>query len=187
MVDISERVVLSYKAVSKSVVPDNLVSVASDGRKFLKMQGSHPLVCRLVAAANLEALKNCKNPSLYQGDAFLSLRKKQEEAVQKAMSEVKEEEDKNQDLFKAEKHAKKKAKLTSVPETLTLDLDGTDIEILRPTTWKDKDVAVLLDSNMLAAAFDFLSSDVDTCFKDGQKRSYKKKKHQVEPEEEDQK
>ena len=54
MVDISEKVVLSCKGVNKAVVPDNLVSVGPDGRKFLKIQGSHPLVCRLVAADNLQ-------------------------------------------------------------------------------------------------------------------------------------
>ena len=113
MVDISEKVVLSYKGVNKAVVPDNLVSVGPDGRKFLKIQGSHPLVCRLVAADNLEALKTCKNPSLCQGDAFDSLRKKQEEALHKALSEAKEEEEKEKDLFKVEKHPKKKLKLSS--------------------------------------------------------------------------
>lgn len=175
MVDISEKVVLSYKGVNKAVVPDNLVSVGPDGRKFLKIQGSHPLVCRLVAADNLEALKTCKNPSLCQGDAFDSLRKKQEEALHKALSEAKEEEEKEKDLFKVEKHPKKKLKLSSGPDFLTLNLDGNDIEVLKPRTWKDKDVSVLLGSSMLAVTFDFLATDVDTCFKDGNKRSYRKK------------
>lgn len=186
MVDISEKVVLSYQGVNKAVAPDNLLCVGPDGRKFLKMQGSHPLVCRLVAASNLEALKNCKNPSLCQGDAFGSLRKKQEEALNKALSEAKqkeEEEEKEKDLFKVEKPPKKKLKLSSGPDTLTLNLDGKDIEVLKPSSWKDKDVAVLLDSSMLALTFDFLSTDVDSCFKDGNKRSYKKKADQKQEEE----
>ena len=73
------------------------MSVGPGGRKLLKIQGSHPLVCRLVAADNLEALKTCKNPSLCQGDAFDSLRKKQEEALHKALSEAKEEEEKEKE------------------------------------------------------------------------------------------
>ena len=56
-----------------------------------------------------------------------------------------------------------------------VNLDGNDIEVLKPRTWKDKGVSVLLDSSMLAVTFDFLATDVDTCFKDGNKRSYRKK------------
>ena len=114
------------------------MSVGPGGRKLLKIQGSHPLVCRLVAADNLEALKTCKNPSLCQGDAFDSLRKKQEEALHKALSEAEEEEEKEKDLLKVEKPPKKKLKLSSGPDFLTLNL--------KPGTWKDKDVSVLLDA-----------------------------------------
>ena len=62
IVDISEKVVLSYKGVNKAVVPDNLVSVGPDGRKFLKIQGSHPLVCRLVAARQPGSFEDLQEP-----------------------------------------------------------------------------------------------------------------------------
>ena len=45
-----------------------------------------------------------------------------------------------------EKPPKKKLKLSSGPDFLTLNLDGNGIEVLKPGTWKDKDVSVLLDA-----------------------------------------
>ena len=182
MVDISEKIVLSYKNVTGAVVPDSLVQLGPDGRKFMRIRPSHPIVCKLASADHVDLYKQCKNPSLNQGECFALLRKKQEEALEMASAqEEKEEENIDKQLFKAEKPLKKKPKLASGPETLELDVGGIQVEVLKPSSHKDKDLCVLVDSTMLAATFDFLATDVENCFKDDiTKRPYKKKHDPLE-------
>ena len=178
MVDISERIVLTYKNVTAAVVPGNLVQLGPDGRKFMRIRPSHPVVCKLAAAENVDVFKQCKNPSLSQSESFAELRKKQEEALAIALAqENQDEKDTDTPLFKAaENPPKKKPKLASGPETLELDVGGIQVEVLKPSSYKDKDLCVLVDSTMLAAIFDFLAKDVENCFSNGIcKRAYKKK------------
>ena len=177
MVDISEKVVLSYKKASSVVIPDTLVHVSEDGTKYLKVQGSHPTIVKLVAADQVDLLRSCRNPSLSHGEYFALLKQKQQEALEALCS--KEEEKDAEALFEAKeknKTSKKKLALKDLPETLGIELAGQTIVLLRPSTWKGTDVWVQMDANMLAATFDFLSKDCEECFKDGTKRSYNKRK-----------
>ena len=177
MVDIAEKIVLSYKNVTGALIPDNLILEGLDGRKFMRIRPSHPIVRKLASADNVALYKQCKNPSLSQGDCFAVLRKKQEEALAQAMAvEEKEEDDKDKATFKAEHPPKKKRKLADGPETLQFEVGGAQVEVLKASSYKDKDLSVLVDSTMLAVIFDFLAKDVEACFKeDIVKRAYKKK------------
>lgn len=175
MVDISERVVLSYKNVCAAVVPKVLILPGPDGKKFLKLQASHPFVCRVLAAHNLDLYRECKNPSLSKGECFALLRKKQEEALANASSNQQDDGgEKEQALFKDEQ-PKKKPRLDNGHATLQLDVGGIKVEVLKPSSYKEKDVSVLLDPSMLTSVFEFLEADCESCFKDVQKRAYTKK------------
>ena len=64
MVEITERVLLSYKDAKEVAIPRNLLHVADGGERYLKIQGSHMAVCKLAAGGHLDVYKQCKNPSL---------------------------------------------------------------------------------------------------------------------------
>ena len=53
MVEIIERVHLSYKDAKEVAIPRNLLHVADGGERYLKIQGSHPVVCKLAAGGHL--------------------------------------------------------------------------------------------------------------------------------------
>ena len=65
--------------------------------------------------------------------------------------------------------------LERMPPTMTVELDGTNVEILTPTSFKCTDVHVKLEAPQLKAFCDFISQDVKDCF-GAKKRAYKKRK-----------
>ena len=49
MVGVTEKVHLSYKHAQDVPIPRNLLHVADGGERYLKIQGSHPVICKLAA------------------------------------------------------------------------------------------------------------------------------------------
>ena len=54
MVEITERVLLSYKDAKEVAIPRNLLHVADGGERYLKIQGSHMAVCKLAAGGHFD-------------------------------------------------------------------------------------------------------------------------------------
>ena len=80
MVDIQERIAVSFNGSPSVPIPPQLLAVHG-GQKFLNMQGSHPNICRLVCGNRTDLLKGCKNPSLAQSPQLVALREKVVQAV----------------------------------------------------------------------------------------------------------
>ena len=177
MVEIIERVHLSYKDAKEVAIPRNLLHVADGGERYLKIQGSHPVVCKLAAGGHLAVFKQCQNPSLSSSANYALLKEKLANAVQEACN--KEQEEGEKDIFEgsttAANQKKRKASLTYCPHTVEIAVNTSQIKVLTPMSFKQQDLWVLLDPQMLEAVFDFLGEDVETCFKSGSKRKYSKK------------
>ena len=84
MVEITERVLLSYKDAKEVAIPRNLLHVADGGERYLKIQGSHMAVCKLAAGGHLDVYKQCKNPSLSSSANYGLLKEKLANAVQES-------------------------------------------------------------------------------------------------------
>ena len=176
MVEITERVHLSYKDAKEVAIPKNLLHVADEGERYLKIQGSHPVVCKLVAGGHLDVFKQCRNPSLSSSANYALLKEKLANAVQEACK--KEQEEGEKDIFEGSttsaNQKKRKANLFHCPDTLEIAVKTCQVKILTPMSFKQQDLWVQLDPQMLEAVFGFLEEDVETCFK-SDKRSYSKK------------
>ena len=97
MVEITERVLLSYKDATEVAVPRNLLHVADGGERYLKIQGSHHMLCKLAAGGHLDVFQQCKNPSLSSSANYGSLKEKLANAVQESCN--KEQEEGEKDIF----------------------------------------------------------------------------------------
>ena len=179
MVSISQKLVVSYKASLDVTIPNNLIH--SEGNdKFLKIQVSHPVICKLSAAAaagKLDIWKACKNPSLSSSSNYGILKEKLCQAVQEASApEDKEEKDIFAGNVKQGNAKQGKPTLEKCPDKVEMDVDGCKVQVLCPQSWKQYNLWVLMDPGMLAAVFAFLGADVESCFQAENKRSYNKRK-----------
>ena len=177
MVEITERVHLSYKDAKEVAIPRNLLHVADGGERYLKIQASHPVICKLAAGGCLNVFKQCKNPSLSSSTKYGSLKEKLANAVEAACK--KEEEGETKDIFEGtsteSNQKKRKAKLQTCPDTVEIDVNTCKVEVLCPMAWKQQDLWVKLEPSMLQAVLDFLADDVQSCYKNETKRSYNKR------------
>jgi len=177
MVEITERVLLSYKDAKEVAIPRNLLHVADGGERYLKIQGSHMAVCKLAAGGHLEVYKQCKNPSLSSSANYGLLKEKLANAAQESCN--KEQEEGEKDIFEGSttgtNQKKRKATLEACSDTVEIAVKTCQVKVLRPMSYKQQDLWVLLDPQMLEAVFCFLGEDVETCFKNDSKRSYSKK------------
>lgn len=180
MVEITEKVHLSYKDAKDVPIPRNLLHVADAGERYLKIQGSHPVICKLASGGCIDLFKQCKNCSLSSSTKYGSLKEKLANAVEAACK--KEEEGESKAMFEAtstqSNQKKKKASLQTCPDTLEIDVNTCKVVVLCPMSWKQQDLWVLLEASMLEAVFDFLAEDVEACLKNESKRSYSKRKLQ---------
>ena len=176
MVEITERVLLSYMDAKEVAIPRTLLHVADGGERYLKIQASHPVVCKLAAGGHLNVFKQCKNPSFSASANYASLREKLVNAVQESLKKEAEDE---KDIFEGsptpKNQKKRKAQLDYCPDTVEIEVKTCQVKVLSPMNYKQQDLWVLMDPEMLEAVFSFLSEDVETCFKSDSKRSYSKR------------
>ena len=67
----------------------------------------------------------------------------------------------------------KKVSLDYAPPTITLDIDGVSVLFKTPSTWRESDLCVLLDTAQLTAVCDFLLKDSSLNIS-SEKRPYQK-------------
>ena len=157
-------------------IPAGLVHAGRNGDKFLKLQGSHPAICKLLCGKDVELLKTCRNPSLAGSQKLAALKEKVQDGLKNLLVDQEDPlfEDAGESAGSAGKQKRSLPKLENAPETITVDLYGVDVEVLAPTSWNSSDVYVKLDSTMLDNVFKFLHPDCQECFNAGSKRSYQK-------------
>jgi hypothetical protein len=80
MVEIEQRVIISFAGGSQVQVPEKLL-VSHAGQKYLKLLGSHHGICRLVSGPNLETYKKASNPSLAGSPALKQLKSQVQDAI----------------------------------------------------------------------------------------------------------
>ena len=71
---ISERVVMSYKDGPEVQIPKMLIQEDSDGQKWLKVRPSHYAIAKLMLG-HLDEFKNCRQPSLAASPQIAQVRK----------------------------------------------------------------------------------------------------------------
>ena len=175
MVEVTEKVVvsLSYKDVRDATLPSCLLCHDDDGQRFLKVQASHPVICKLASGGYVELYYAKKNPSLSNSSQYGLLKKKLEEGVEQAIKEIEQKD--GEDMFTGPDKKKTAFPLWKLPTKMEIEVGGTQVTVMTPTTRKQQDLWVLMEPSMLTAIFDWLSEDVEACFKEESKRIYKRK------------
>ena len=172
MVEIVDKVAIKYQDGSPVAIPSQLIHTTEGGVRFLQFQASHSAICRLVCGHN-DFWKQCKNPSLSGSKNYGILREKQEQAMMAAL-QVEEEDDKKDQIFTDNSKKKTRPKICNGPETLVINVNGCNVVILAPGSWKQQDVVVQLDETMLEAVIAFMAEDCESCLASDGKRTYQK-------------
>ena len=175
--EIQERLALSFAGGGFAHIPPSLVHVGEHGVKFLKLQGSHPAICKLLCGKEVDLLKTCRNPSFAGSQKLAALKEKVQESLKKSLAGQEGDpvfEEAGESGGSLGKTKKGLPKLENAPETITLDLYGVEVEVLAPNSWKSSDVFVKLESTMLDSVFKFLNTDCHECFSNSTRRSYQR-------------
>ena len=172
MVEIEQRVIISYAGGCQVQVPEKLL-VSHAGQKYLKLLGSHHGICRLVSGPNLETYKKASNPSLAGSPALKQLKSQVQDAIRNEAQKqsgvfagLEDDGDGNHE------NPNNRAKVAP-PPSVDIDVDGQKVTCLTPSG-KISELCVLLDKDMLGAVFSAIHKDINECFA-AEKRSYKKK------------
>ena len=172
--EIEERLAVSFGGAEFVQIPPGLLHAGNNGVKFLKLQASHPAICKLLCGKETQVFKDCRNPSFAGSGKLVTLKEKVHDSLKKALGQ--EEED---PLFEnagssAGKPRYGLPKLTNAPETVSVDVLCVVVGALAPSSWRNEDVYVKLEATMLVAVFNFLHSDCLECLKLPSKRCYQK-------------
>lgn len=175
MVEIQQKVAMSYAGSPLVTIPDSLLVQAENGTQFLKIRGSHPTIVKLIAGSQQEKLKPNTSLAGSQKLAKLKMEVKKVCETQAGQAAAQEQAGPGEEFFEESAQPKaKKPKLEKLPETVVVKLEDKEIMVMPPSSWKSSDVMVKLDQNMLQVVFDMLAADLDECLQDS-KRSYRKK------------
>lgn len=182
MVEIQDRVALSYAGGQLWQIPPALVLV-EEGQKYLKLQGSHHVLVKLLCGKDLDKVAGVKNPSFANSEKLQVLKDKVGEAAGKLLKREQPVVE-GEEVFAAEPEKKKgkyMAKQLPKPSPVQVEIPLEEVEV-KPTvtllafsTSTKVDLHVLMQEDNLKHVFDFVSKDLEECFT-GSKRSYKAKK-----------
>lgn len=189
---ISERVVMSYKDGPEVQIPKMLIQEDSDGQKWLKVRPSHYAIAKLLLG-HLEEFKNCRQPSLAASQQLVEIRKMLLDKITTALGLASAAETEQDDLFgqgnegddakakaaaghEEDDQAPKRRKVTyqKAPPTMDLELGGIACTFKTPATGRESDIIIMLDAKQLTALADFVLQDISGCLQVDAKRSYKR-------------
>ena len=171
---ISEKVVLSYRDGPEVVWPVSLLKDDGHGRKFVRLRASHPHTVKLVFGHSA-SFKEAKSPSLTASTKLKELQSMMHQKLKKALTKNVAEED---EIFKDHSREEGKApalkSLSLAPPTITIEVGDVQVLLATPSTWKDKDLLVLLNEEQLTAVADYIQEDVSDCLGSFKTRKYEK-------------
>ena len=174
MVEIKEKFVISYNGGPECTIPQNLITKKENGvHKFLKLRPSSAALAKVICGGC-----RVKNPTFTHSTKLKELKDMFSTALQAAAKQ--HDDNLGADLFCEEeassaggKETIAKVDLSKCPPTIQLDLNGSKITCLTPTSGKESDVCVALEEAQLEAVFEFLRTDCTTLDQD-RKRNYTK-------------
>ena len=174
-IEIFERIAMSYAGGLLVQLPDSLIQ-EHEGKKFLKLQCSHPAICRLLCGDQIEQFNSCKNASFAGSPKLQLLRGEVQKALRKAVTPAEVagvfDGGDEPDAKSGASADKKKQRMLPFPATLQVHFEGTDLCVLTP-----KSVYVLLEKDMLECIFASFHEDMENCLA-ATKRAYCKKRKQ---------
>lgn len=175
MVEIQQKVAMSYAGSPLVTIPDSLLVQAENGTQFLKIRGSHPTIVKLIAGSQQDKLKPNASLAASQKLAQLKMEVKKACEAEAGKASAQEQAGPGEEFFEESAQPKaKKIKLDKLPQNVVVKLEDKEIMVMPPSSWKSSDVMVKLDQKMLQVVFDMLAADLDECLQDS-KRSYQKK------------
>ncbi len=147
------------------VVPTELLA-KHEGEPYLKLIGSHRMLVKIVCGGH-RGETMVKNASLADADQLKTMKTMVREAIHASQPE-----DKKEELFRQK--GKKSKTVAKMPDTVTITLEGTHVDVKVPG--EKEALAVRMQPDMLQATFEFLAQDCDKCFTSGSsaKRSYQR-------------
>lgn len=181
---ISEVTCLVYKDGPPVYIPDNLVLVDDDGKKWLKLRSSSFCIAKLILGHD-ERFKGLKNPSLSACAQIKEILCKIKAAVmdsqqgdlsdaEGSMFDGPQPEEVEEQEGKLQRHKRKlQQMLAKAPASLVVQLGESEAEIKTPKSWKETDITVRLETASLTAVCNYIMLDVAACFTE-KKRSYKR-------------
>lgn len=168
---VNHKVALQYKQGPEVIVPDTLL-VQGDGQQWLKLRPSNFAIVKLLLG-HLPDFKSTKNPTLANCSQFGALLQMQKDEILKSMSASESKGDEIFEEGEGQSKGGKKVSLDYAPPTITLDIDGVSVLFKTPSTWRESDLCVLLDTAQLTAVCDFLLKDSSLNIS-SEKRPYQK-------------
>eukprot|EP00435_Cladocopium_sp_Y103_P006937 s3048_g2.t1 len=79
-----------------------------------------------------------------------------------------------QDHSREEGKAPALKSLSLAPPTITIEVGDVQVLLATPSTWKGKDLLVLLNEEQLTAVADYIQDDMSDCLGNLKKRKYEK-------------
>lgn len=169
MVEIKEKFVISYNGGPECTIPQNLITKKENGvHKFLKLRPSSAALAKVICGGC-----RVKNPTFTHSTKLKELKDMFSTALQAAAKQ--HDDNLCADLFCEEeassaggKETIAKVDLSKCPPTIQLDLNGSQITCLTPTSGKESDVCVCvaLEEAQLEAVNEFLRTDCTTLDQD---------------------
>ena len=162
MVEIKEKLMISYNGGPECTVPHNLTTKTESGeQKFLKLRPSSAALAKVICGGC-----SVKNPTFTHSQKLKELKDMFSAALQAAAKQ--HDDNLGADLFCEDeassaggKEKDAKVDLSNCPPTVSLDLNGSQITCLTPTSGKGSDLCVALEETQLEAVFAFLRPTLD--------------------------
>ena len=172
--EVSRQITLKYNGGPSVVLPSQLVT-QHDGNYFVKFRASHYAIAKLVLGYKDE-YKPCHSVNLSSSPQWKEFQTLLKEALKKHFN-IGATDDCFEEANEPEETGTRgwKKLLDKMALTMTVDIGGTNVEVLTPSSFKCSDVNVKLEAAQLKAFCDFMSQNVDDCF-GGKKRKYTKRK-----------
>ena len=171
---VSEVISLTYRDGPAVFIPDALVQQDSNGRKWLRLRPSSPVISKL-ALGHLAQFRHLKNPSLAASPQLRIIQEKIRNSVLHFAHSSGENMfgEPEPDSEASNKPREKKGALENAPDIVKVQLGSLEVEFKKPSSWKETDIVVPLCAEALTTVCDFILQDIAPCFQD-KKRSYVK-------------
>ena len=139
---------------------------------FSKMKTRKDLCDSGLPTLKLQRFKEARSPSLAPSAKLKELQGKYQDALKALLVKETPEDEVFGETSTSDKKLPGLKNLKAAPSTVTILLNGIDVVLARPSSWKDKDLLVSLHSQQLTAVCDYILEDVSRCLERCAKRKY---------------
>ena len=178
---------MKYNGGPAATIPEQLIHTDDQGNAWVKFRPPNYAIAKLVLG-HMDEYHNATTVNLSSSPQWKAFQGLQKDAIAKELkldtggNEVFDEEEDQQEDGDPNRRSWKKL-LERMGSSMVVQLEGVNVQILTPKSWKSTDVHVKLESAQLKAFCDFICKDVDACFGD-KRRAYKRKRKDGDEEQE---